>query len=312
MKVAFFGTSNRSIPILDALKNNFELVLCVTKEDVLVGRHQEKKETEVKNWSGKNNVNVLQLSSLKNENLEKLLEKLKELQVECGIVADFSFIIPYRVIEYFKGKLINIHFSLLPKYRGASPVQFAILNGEKATGITFHLVDVGLDTGAILRPYEYNIPANISSGDFYHLLFKFAAEKLPEVLNDYSQGKITPLLQDNDKATTTLSLSHPKSTFIYKEDAQVNWSKKPQIINRETHAYNPWPVSWSTLKDLNGYELATGKVSLRPQTDQNLKIKVYDTEVINGKLAIKEIQVEGKKKTDFESFKNGYLAATAA
>ena len=309
MKVAFFGTSDRSIPILESLKENFELVFCVTKDDVKYGRHQKIKETQVKTWAKKNDVTVFQLSSLKGDDLDNLLKVLKRLGVEYGIVADFSFIIPYGIIEYFHNKLINIHFSLLPKYRGASPVQFSLLNGDSITGITFHLIDAGLDNGGIIKQYEYNIPTNISSGNLYHILFKYAAENLSEVLKQFSAGESLATLQDHAKATFTYSPSHPKSTFIYKADALINWKNSAETVNRQIHAYNPWPISWCLLKDLEGIALSTGKVSLRPQIDQNLRVKIFDSEVILGKLNIKSIQVEGKKETNFESFKNGYFAA---
>ena len=126
MNVAFFGTSDRSINILNSLNENFDLVLCVTKNDTVVGRKKEIRETQVKTWTKKNNTPYLTISSAKKEK-NNIIKTLKEHKVDIAVVADFSFIIPEEIINTPQYKMINIHFSLLPKYRGASPVQHAII-----------------------------------------------------------------------------------------------------------------------------------------------------------------------------------------
>jgi len=314
MKIAFFGTSDRSIPILESLKSNFELCLCVTKKDTKIGRHQVSKETGVKSWAKSNSVPYVEIDSLKNHNLELVLNKLREIKAEYGIVVDFSFIIPYGLINYFDKKLINIHFSLLPKYRGASPVQFAILNGDKTTGITFHLVDTGMDTGAVIKQIEYNITNKTTSRELYDILFKFSVENLPKVLTDFAKGQLSLVLQDETKASYTHSPTHPTSTFIYKEDAQIDWSKSPENIEREVHAFNPWPIAWCQIGKLeDNHSIVPENLILRPNVNKNLTVKIYLTELKNNKLSIKEIQVEGKNKMSFEDFLNGYATvATAA
>lgn len=309
-KVVFFGTSDRSIPILESLKKNFELIFCVTKADSKVGRHQKPKECGVKKWAKKNGVFFLEISGFKGEEIEMISKEIEEQKIDVGVVCDFAFIIPYKLVETLKSKFINIHFSLLPKYRGASPVQFSILNGDKITGITFHIVGRGMDDGDIVKEFEYNIPNNITSGELYETLFKVAAEKTPEVINNYLQGQITPELQDITKATYTYMQSHPKSTYIYKEDARIDWSKSPEVIEREIRAFNPWPISWGRVGELeNNTSLLPENIKLRPTIDKALIIKIFSAELDNGKIMIKEIQIEGKNKTNWETFKNGYLAA---
>ena len=301
VNVAFFGTSDRSIPILTALRENFNLSLCITREDTKFGREQILKPTEVKIWAKENNVNCITISRLDTQSTQGIINSLKTAQIDTGIVADFSFILPEELINTPKFKLINIHFSLLPKYRGASPVQQAILNGDETTGITYYIMDKGMDTGAILQQVEYKIPANLTAGELYQKLFVLAAQKLPQVVNDYVSQIITPLPQDNARATYTYSKTHPKNTFIYKEDAKIDWNAGAAQIERQTRAYNPWPIAWTTLGDLKQV------FHVKPDKNENLKVKIFEATVEKNELNIKKIQVEGGKVLSWKEFTNGYL-----
>lgn len=310
LKIVFFGTSDRSIAILKSLKKNFNLCLCVTKTDTKVGRNHEIRETAVKKWAIKNNIKFVEVGSLKDRDLERVTKQIEKLRPNFGVVTDFSYIIPLEIIKIFENKLINIHFSLLPKYRGASPVQFSILNGDEMTGITFYIVDERMDTGNIISQIGYKMCGKETSGELYDILFKIASDKLPEILEKYSLSQVTPLPQDKELATYTFSKTHPKSTFIYKEDAQVNWDQKPEEIERVIRAFNPWPIAWSYLKDLEKTKyLSNGKLSMKKTVNKDLKVKIFSSDIIEGKLSIKELQVEGKNKTMWEDFKNGYLAS---
>ena len=311
MKVAFFGTSDRSIPILESLKKNFELVLCVTKDDVKVGRHQILKEVEVKKWAKNNRVNFLTIDSMNAEMTEKIISTLKFQSVEIGIVADFSYIIPESVINIPKYKLVNIHFSLLPKYRGASPVQFAILNGDKSTGITVYIVDKGLDTGKIIFQKEFELVESENSRELYRRLFNEAALELPRVIIDYTKGTIKPKRQNENNATYTFSKTNPKTTFILKEDALINWDETAEKNYRVIKAFNPWPIAWTYLRELKNKRtkelLNIPKYTLRTGKSENIKIKIYDAKQENGRLKILELQVEGGKKISWGDFLNGYF-----
>lgn len=307
MKVTFFGTSDRSIPILESLKSHFDIVLCVTKKDVVVGRTQIKKETGVKRWAKENNINFIEVDSLKDEDLDVVINEIKRVSPDYGVVADFSFIIPKEIIDIFDIRLINIHFSLLPKYRGSSPVQFAILNGDGTTGVTFHVVDEKMDNGSILFQSGYTTHGSETSGDLYDELFRVAADKLPEVLEKYSQGQIKPIIQDKELATFTYSKTHPRSTFIYKEDGFIDWGKKPEDIERMVRAFNPWPIAWTYLKDLEKAKSLTMRIKLKKSVNKDLKIKLIKSSIKEGKLLIEQVQVEGKKEMTWKDFENGYL-----
>jgi methionyl-tRNA formyltransferase len=307
MKIAFFGTSDRSIPILESLKSHFDIVLCITKKDVVVGRNQDKKETGVKKWAKENKINFIEVDSLKGKDLENVIDEIKKAAPDYGVVADFSFIIPKEIIDLFDIRLINIHFSLLPKYRGSSPVQFAILNGDETTGVTFHVVDEKMDNGAILFQSGYTTHGSETSGDLYDELFKVASDKLPEVLEKYSQGQIKPITQDKELATFTYSKTHPKSTFIFKEDALIDWGNKPEEIEQMIRAFNPWPIAWTYLKDLEKSKNLTAKIKLKKSINKELKVKIYKSSIKDTKLLIEQVQVEGKNKMTWKDFENGYL-----
>jgi len=321
LKVAFFGTSDRSVPILNTLHENFDLVLCVTKSDVTFGRHQDKKPTGVKKWAQENGVKFVTIDSFKakgndeddagsgaNSGLEKVLSQLRSVNVQYGIVADFSFIIPNELIEFFDKKLLNIHFSLLPKYRGASPVQSAILNGDEVTGVTYQLVAEKLDAGDIISQIGYNVTSAETSGDLYRILFELSAENLPKVLEEYHEGRCNLIKQDEEAASYSLSPSHPKSTYIFKEDALINWKEAADVVERKVRAYNPWPIAWTYLKELEKNKRLAHKVVLKKHVDKELKVKIFEIEINEDKkLLIETLQVEGKSKFSWNDFNNGYL-----
>lgn len=308
-KVVFFGTSDRSLPILDALKKEFDLVLCVTKADVLVGRHQTPKETQVKTWAKANGVNFVTI----NESLAKvkvaIIEEILSSKAEIGVVADFGYIVPKEVLSIFPQGLINIHFSMLPKYRGASPVQFAILNGDSQTGITFQLMEATLDTGPILRQIPYPLNGSETSGGLFTTLFDLAGAQLPVVLQDYLAGKLTPTPQDNSKASYTSSPSHPKNTYIYKEDAKIDWKLPARQIDAGVRAYNPWPVAWTTLGDMQtARDKLVGFTQLKDSGNASKKVKLYSTQLsLDGRIGILQLQPEGRTMLSWQEFVNGYL-----
>jgi len=307
-KVVFFGTSDRSIPILEALHKNFDLIFCVTKTDTKLGRHQATKESGVNIWANQNRVKCVTTDAINSDTESDLVEQIIDSGISIGVVADFSFMISEAILKTPKLGFVNIHFSLLPKYRGASPIQAAIINGDKKTGITFHVTEKSLDTGPILKQIEYPLTGKETSGQLYEILFKKAAESLPQVLNDFVEGKTQLKKQDHSKATYTYSKSHPKQTIIFKEDAKINWNESEEIIERKIRAYDPWPIAWTTLGELT---IHYGLI-LREKKDPSARVKIYKAEIaremekINGALKILKLQVAGKAKTDWESFVNGY------
>lgn len=309
-KVVFFGTSDKSISILKSLKKHFNLCICVTKTDTKVGRKQETRETAVKKWAKKNGVDFIEVDSLKGKDQSKVIKEIEKAKPELGVVADFSFMIPMEIINLFGKKLINIHFSLLPKYRGASPVQIAIINGDDTIGITFHIIEEKMDSGDIIFQIGYKLCGKETTGELYDILFKIAADKLPEILEKYNLGQITPLPQNKEEATYTFSRTHPNSTYVFKEDALISWEYKPEEIERMIRAYNPWPIAWTHLKELEKAKcLREVKINMKDYVNKELKAKIISADIVEGKIDIKELQIEGKTKMTWNDFKNGYLVS---
>ena len=309
LKIAFFGTSDRSLPILESLHSSFSLVLCVTKSDTKVGRNREVREAAVKTCAREQGVRYVEIRSLRDYDLKTVLENLQKYKPDYGVVADFSYIIPEDIIKFFESKLINIHFSLLPKYRGASPVQFAILNGDETTGVTYQLTSKRMDAGDILSQIGYKMNQTETSGDLYETLFHVAADKLPEVILGYCSGSIKPMPQNEDNATYTFSRTHPHNTFIFKEDGLISWKNDPKSIHQKIRAFNPWPIAWTYLKDIQDAGcLATGKIKLRDHVDGELTVKIYSAHMEKDKISVDDLQVEGKKVMSWKEFENGYVA----
>ncbi len=308
LSIAFFGTSDRSIPILEALKENFDLVVCVTKKAKPVGRKQELKDSEVKSWARENVISVLEIDSAKDP---EIINSVKN--TDLAIVADFSFIIPASVINTPGLGMINIHFSTLPTYRGASPVQQTIINGDKNAGITYYLLDKGMDTGKILYQLEYPLTQNETTGELYKVLFDTAAKQLPTVINEYVNGTLVPTPQDESKATYCYSPTNPKSTHIQKEDAKIDWNKTTIHVERAVRAYNPWPIAWTTLIELEtaSESRLSEKFKLKDGAAKNLKVKIHKARIVANMLEIEVLQIEGKNKASWKDFLNGY-AITAS
>ncbi len=308
IKVAFFGTSDRSTEILNSLKNNFDFRFCVTKLDAKVGRKQILTPSGVKTWAVENSVPFIEVESLKNENIDKVLELVNKEKVDYIIVADFSFIIPQQILDNDSSTLINVHFSLLPMYRGASPVQFAILNGDPTTGVTFQLVHKKMDMGDIICQILLDILPNENSDQLYKRLFSLTATKIPEVIIDFHTGALTPVIQDETKSSYTYSKTKPSTTQILKEDARIDWTRYPIVIHRMVKAFYPWPVAWTTLEDIQNQKIMSN-YEIKDEGNLLKRAKIIDTEYLpeTKTLRILKIQVEGSKETDFQSFMNGYF-----
>lgn len=221
---------------------------------------------------------------------------------------------------------------MLPKYRGASPVQHAILNGENEIGVTYQLMDKGMDTGKIINQFSYKLGGNETTEILYDILFEKAANMLPATINQYLNHELIPYKQNEEDATYCYSPTHPESTYIYKDDAKINWNScSLKHIYNMIRAYYPWPISWTTVDDINSADikvtdkgLSTGTLKndrdhveslqnnknskLILKSDKNLKIKIYKAEYLpqNNELKIDEIQVEGKNIVGWKDFINGY------
>ncbi len=348
LNIVYFGTSNHSVILLDELikSKDIDIKLVITKPDKPVGRHQISTPSAVKKWCIENNIPYITPESLKKE-LKVVSDEIKSVQgdeliqrgqqepkkqqaqtkpntnnsLTVGLVADYGLIIPMEIINIFPQGIINIHFSLLPKYRGAAPVTYTILNGDKETGITFLLTVKEMDKGDILEQIPFTITENENDETLYQKLFKVAGEASYDVLKAYLNGDLKPVKQDESKASyTTPNGKFDRTTYILKDDAKIDFAQSPQQIDRCIRAFYPWPVAWTTLGDLQKFVFDKDKTnptgsSVKPDYEANLranerakiKLKIHKTHLEGDLLVIDLIQPEGKNIMDFNSFKNGYL-----
>lgn len=297
MKIIFIGTPKFASVILEGLiENNYKPALVITAPDKPAGRKKELKSSEVKILSQKYNIPVEQP-----EKIEQIENKIKLLSPDLIILAAYGQIIPKSILNIPKFKSINIHPSLLPKYRGASPIQNAILNGDKKTGVSIYIMDEKMDHGPILKKKEIAI-GNPNYKELSERLSIEGKDLLLEILPKI--GKIKPEKQDHSKATYT--------KIIKKEDGHINWKNPAEAIERQIRAFHIWPASFSLwnekrikiikaeVKKLpDNLNYPYGKVVASPQNE--LLVNCQENYLI-----IKKLQLEGKKPMDSEEFLKGY------
>lgn len=298
-KIIFMGTPNFAVPGLKALSGDtrFEIVSVVTQADKPIGRKQELNASAVKKAARELDLSVLQPQRLKN-----ITEELKDLAPDFIVVIAYGQILPEAILNIPKIACINMHASLLPKYRGAACLQAPILNGDRETGITIMLMDKGLDTGDILRQAKIKLDGSENLEIIHDQLANIGAKILGETLINFAEGKISPQKQDE-----TLS-SYVK--VIDKKDGQINFQNSAEIIERQIRAFNPWPGTFSFLETKM---LKIIKAKVIENTDNKLDIGQIFTD--NKQLAVKcgqnallilELQLEGKKAMNSPSFLAGH------
>ena len=226
-KIIFFGTPEFSVKILEALRdNNLAPDLIITAPDKPVGRKMHLTSSAVKTWAKTHNVPV-----------EYDYKNLITLKPDIGIVASFGKIIPADILKIPRYGFLNVHPSLLPKFRGSSPIQSAILSGDKETGVTIMLLNEKMDEGLILTNNKLQISNNITAKELEEKLAELGGKLLVETIPKWINGEIKPQLQDHGKATYTKK--------IMKEDGLIDWNEPPEIIDRKIRAFTPWPGAYT-------------------------------------------------------------------
>ena len=287
-RIIFFGSSEFSVFALRALiEANIAILVVITVPDKPAGRGKKMDMSPVKKYltspseRDRDEVSILQPEKLDSD----FLLQITNLKLDIGVVASYGKIIPKALLDLFPCGVLNIHPSLLPLYRGASPLQSTILNGDTETGVTIMLVDEKMDHGPILTQKKFDITNYESSSkekinllSLHDELAKLGAELLLETLSRWLSGKIVPMPQDELHTTFT--------KMIKKEDGLIDWSKSPEHIERMVRAYNPWPGTYTKLK--------SGKT-----------LKIKKVEIINGELKLLVVQPEGKKEMPGDAYLRG-------
>lgn len=311
MRTVFLGTAWESLETLKVLHTdtNFDITCVITTPDKPVGRKQVMTPSEVKKYAVENDIPVVHTEK-KKENYLKVLEKYDPEIVVCKA---FGEIIPKEFLEYPKYRCINIHFSLLPKYRGAVPIQKAILEGEKKTGISIMLMSEGLDEGDVLETFEEEIKESDTNISLRKRLVEKSTEVLVPTLLKWVNKEIEPRVQNPEEAT------YCWQSDISKENAEIVWNEQsPEYIERMVRAFVPWPVAWCVLdttldgnlsgKKMKIFEAELVEISSEKDpgslfSDEGLVLLTTQDPLVC--LRVKSFQVEGRNKMNEKEFLNG-------
>ncbi len=302
LRIVFMGTPDFAVGILDSiLKNNYEIAAVITAADKPAGRGQKIKYSAVKEYALANNLNLLQPTNLKDESF---LAELKTLNANLQVVVAFRML-PKQVWEMPKLGTFNLHASLLPNYRGAAPINWAIINGESKTGVTTFFIDDKIDTGAMIMSKETEIDPNENAGQLHDRLMNIGSSTVIDTLALIEKGEVKTTIQTDDIDIKT-------AYKLNKENCKIDWNKSATEINNLIRGLSPYPASWCFFTDKN----------------QEWNVKIYDSKIIKDshnyttgtiisskkelKIAVKEgfiqilsLQFPGKKKMTTAELLNG-------
>jgi methionyl-tRNA formyltransferase len=303
MRIVFIGTGEIGVPTLQALlKSEHEVVGVATQPDKPVGRSQSIKPPPIKKALSGTKVPVLQPAHIKDR---QAIEEIRALKPDVIVVMAYGQILPRGVLEIPKITCLNLHASLLPRWRGAAPIQAAIAAGDPETGITVMYMDEGLDTGDLLLQREIKIRSNEKGSTLHERLAKIAPEALLESLRLLADGNAPRTPQDNALATHA-----PKLT---REDGRINWKQPAEGIERRIRAFNPWPGAFAMLADKNGREVrlkifAAHVVDQKGKPGEVLCADKRGLIVATGEKSISlyKVQLEGKAWMTGQDFIRGH------
>ena len=282
------------------LREGHSVVAVYTRPDKPAGRGQRLISTPVKKLATERNIPVIQPVTLKSEAVVHVLEELK---ADLFIVAAYGRILPKTVLSLPVHGCLNIHPSLLPCYRGASPVAFALLGGEQVSGVTIMLMDEGMDSGPILAQQKVDISADDTTGSLTDKLARVGAELLLETLPKWLSGEIKPQAQDNSQATY--------SRIINAGDGEIDWHLEAVEICRRIRAYNPWPgaYSWWRSKRLKIYSGTPFNMKINSQPGEVITLcenRAVGVVTGEGYLELCHLQLEGKQQMTAIEFARGH------
>jgi methionyl-tRNA formyltransferase len=299
MKVVFFGSPDFAIPSLVSIHKEYDIVGVVTQPDRPAGRGKVITPSPIKVIAQQYGLPILQPNRLKDPGV---VEQLLSWNADFYIVAAFGQIFRKNILEIPKFGLINVHASLLPRWRGAAPIQAAIIAADKLTGITIMKLDEGIDTGDFLTQQKVEIDPNETTGELSDRLSKVGADLLVKTLPDYFNGRISLVHQNEQDATY--------AGMIHKEDAILDLNEPAELLCRKVRAYQPWPVSRLELDGTNILiHKAESLMSFRKPAGGKYVYKNFPAvSTSEGLLILKVIQLPGKKPMDGKSFLQGNRA----
>lgn len=301
MKVIFMGTPEFAVPTLRKLHEmNHDIALVVTQPDKPSGRGKKLRKSEVKEAAEELGLTVFQPDRIKSK---ENIEILKEYAPDVIVVVAYGQILSRELLDIPKYGCINVHASLLPKLRGAAPLNWSIINGEPKTGVTTMQMDVGLDTGDMLLKSDVEIDEHMNVGQLHHILMHVGAELLAETLDKIEKGEIVPEKQDD-------SLSNYAPMFN-KDNQRIDWSKSAKDIHNLVRGLSPWPTAYFVMDDMSVkvYESAYLDETTEHEPGYVLKADRNGIYVAAGTgiAVIKEIQMPGKNRMKVEAYLRGNI-----
>jgi len=303
LRIVFMGSPYFAVPSLQALiKNKYNIVAVVTAPDKPAGRGRKLQMSAVKQEALKNNLKVLQPTNLKSD---EFLKSLVNLKVNLQIVVAFRML-PKQVWQLPKYGTFNLHASLLPDYRGAAPINWAIINGDKKTGVTTFFIDSKIDTGAIIKQVKTTINPNENAGSLHDKLMILGSKLVVDTIASINDKTITTKPQPNKLTRTAPKLNA--------DNCKINWQESLVNIHNKVRGLSPYPVAWCFLKNAGKkIKLKIYKTTIK-NIEHNYKVGtlVYDKKTLKvackkGWLNIEELQLAGKKKMPAQDFLNGFI-----
>ena len=302
LRIVFMGTPDFAVGILDTIyQNNYEIVGVITAPDKPAGRGQKVSTSAVKDYAVSKNLRLLQPTNLKSQDF---LTELKSLNANLHVVVAFRML-PEVVWKMPKLGTFNLHASLLPEYRGAAPINWAIINGETKTGVTTFFIDDKIDTGAMILSKETIISTNESAGELHDRLMQLGSEAVIETLHLIEEGK----------ATTTLQTENPEVKTAYKlnkDNCKIDWTQSGKTIFNLIRGLSPYPAAWTYIKDDENewnVKIYAALFEEKEHTDAIGKISTTKKEIFiatkDGVLKIVSLQFPGKKRMLAHELLNG-------
>ena len=300
MRVIFMGTPDFAVGTLEEIiKAGHEVVLVVTQPDKPKGRGNAMQFPPVKECAVAHNIPVFQPKKIREA---EHVEYLRTFEPDIIVVAAFGQILPKSILDMPKFGCINVHASLLPKYRGAAPIQWAVINGDEVTGVTIMRMDVGLDTGDMIAKREVAIAEDETGGSLFDKLAEIGAKLCVETMETIEAGKAEYIPQNHEEATHV--------SMINKELGLIDWSKSAMELEHLVRGLNPWPSAFTKL-DGKTFKIWKAKVlSKNTQNEPGCVISVtknsMEVQTGEGVLSLLEVQLEGKKRMQIDAFLRGY------
>jgi len=300
MKIVFMGTPEFAVPSLERLIDEFEVEAVFTQPDKPKGRGKKVAMSEIKEAALNHGLTVYQPVNLRKD--EGLIKVLKDMEPDFIVVVAYGQILSKKVLDIPKYGCINLHASLLPKYRGAAPINWAVIRGEKMSGNTTMLMDVGLDTGDILLKSAVPITESMTAGELHDILKEDGADLLIETLRKFAESKIVRQRQENWDGFY--------ASMLNKEMAAIDWTRSNNEIHNLVRGLNPWPIAYTHYKNsvmkiyssvVLGSESASKAGTITDVSKEGIRVSCGQGEIV-----IKKVQFPGGKPLDVSEYIKGH------